>query len=100
MTLKVALALATLAAAQHALAQGQPERLNVNAELLAAARGGSEPAVRALLSRGADPDSRNRLGYTPLNTAARAGNEALARTLIAGGPAPGKPNLSAVTPLM
>ena len=50
--------------ALHTAALAQPAAVNINAELLQAARGGSEAAVRALLDQGAAIDSRNRLGDT------------------------------------
>jgi uncharacterized protein len=99
-TSRVAFAVLALAASQHAAAQRNPEQLDVNAQLLAAARAGSEAAVRALLDRGADPDSRNRLGDTPLNLAARAGDVELSRTLLQRGASPDRANLAGVTPLM
>lgn len=92
--------LVVVAASQQAGAQDRAEPLGVNARLLAAARAGSEPDVRALLAEGAHPGSRNRLGDTPLNLAARAGKASLARALLERGASPGKANLSGVTPLM
>src|SRR5207344_3636891 len=73
---------------------------NINFDLLQAARAGSVTSVRALLDQGASPNSRNRLGDTPLNLAARSGNLALASLLLERGADVDLPNLARVTPLM
>src|SRR5262245_28213568 len=92
---------ALLGAALAAFAVGGvAQQRNINFELLAAARAGSEATVRALLDQGASPDSRNRLGDTALNIAARDGNAALARLLVERGADVNLPNLARVTPLM
>ena len=68
------------------LSAGAPaQQRNINFELLQAARSGSVATVRALLDQDASPNSRNRLGDTPLNTAARNGNTELVRLLIERG---------------
>ena len=66
-----------------AAASGQQR--NINFDLLQAARSGSVGAVRTLLDEGANPNSRNRLGDTPLNTAARNGQIELVQLLIERG---------------
>ena len=73
---------------------------NINFELLQAARSGSVASVRALLDQDASPNSRNRLGDTPLNTAARNGNVELVRLLLDRGADINLANLARVTPLM
>ena len=55
-------------------AAASAQHRNVNFDLLQAARSDSLASVRKTLDDGADPNSRNRLGDTPLNTAARNGN--------------------------
>ena len=81
-----------------ATASGQQR--NINFDLLQAARSGSVGAVRTLLDEGANPNSRNRLGDTPLNTAARNGQIELVQLLIARGADVNLANLARVTPLM
>src|SRR5215468_8309617 len=81
-------------------AVGAAQQRNINFELLAAVRAGAETTVRALLDQGASPDSRNRLGETPLNTAARDGNAALVKLLVERGADVNLANLARVTPLM
>src|SRR2546430_4108455 len=49
------------------------QSININSELLAAARRGDTDAVRALLEGGAAANSRNRLGDSPLIIAAKNG---------------------------
>jgi hypothetical protein len=56
-----------LLCALHTAALAQQAAINVNAELLQAARRGNEATVRTLLDQGAVLDSRNRLA-TPLST--------------------------------
>jgi len=48
------------------------QQRNINFDLLQAARAGSVATSAALLDQGANPNSRNRLGDSPLNTAVRA----------------------------
>ncbi len=92
------LALAWLLVCGAACAQ-VPQR-NINFDLLAAARSGNVAVVASLLDQGANPNPRNRLGDTPLNTAARNGQLELARLLLAHGADVDLPNLASVTPLM
>src|SRR5512140_827239 len=96
------LVLAALVAAprQRAAAEERPGPWNRNADLLVAVRGGDPATAIALLDRGADPNSRNRLGDTPVNTAARAGDVPLVKALLAHGADPNRANLAGVTPLM
>ena len=47
---------------------------NLNAQLLVAARNGDLKAVERTLAQGAAPNSRNRLGKTPLLMASEKGN--------------------------
>src|SRR5439155_1639313 len=63
----MAVACAFLAAAAHS------QSININSDLLAAARRGDTGGVRALLERGAAVNSRNRLGDSPLLIAAKNG---------------------------
>jgi ankyrin repeat protein len=50
-----------------------------------AAAGRHEDIVRMLLANGADPNVRERGGYTPLHAAAQNGDETMIRTLLYGG---------------
>ena len=90
------IAAALLLFAGSALAQQR----NINFDLLQAARSGSVATTIALLDQGANPNSRNRLGDTPLNTAARNGNIELVKLLLERGADVNLPNLARVTPLM
>ena len=92
------LALAALVLLPLASAAGQ-ER-NIHYQLLVAAREGNPAQVRTLLDAGAEPDSRDRNGDTPLNHVARKGDVELARLLLDRGASPDLANLSKVTPLM
>jgi len=76
------------------------QQRNINFDLLQAARAGSVATTTALLDQGANPNSRNRLGDTPLNTAARNGNVELVKLLLERGADVNLPNLARVTPLM
>ena len=62
-----------------------PQTVNINADLLLAARKGSEATVRALLDQGASVNSRNRLGDTPLIIAAKNGHTSMGLMLIERG---------------
>ena len=89
-------------AALLVLACGAPaaQDRNINFDLLQAARAGSVATVRSLLDQGASPNSRNRLGDTPLNLAARNGDLPLASLLLERGADVNQPNLARVSPLM
>ena len=78
------LALCALLVASPSLAQ-TATNLSVNAQLLVAARHGDQKAVERALSQGAVPNSRNRLGKTPLLMASEKGNVALAETMLKAG---------------
>src|ERR1041384_3559547 len=89
-----------LLCALHTAALAQQAAINVNAELLQAARRGNEATVRTLLDQGAVLDSRNRLGDTPLNIAAKNGHTRLGLLLIERGADVNQKDLAGVTPLM
>jgi len=89
-----------LLCAAHTAALAQQATININAELLQAARRGSEATVRTLLDQGAAVDSRNRLGDTPLNIAAKNGHTHLGLYLIERGADVNQKDLAGVTPLM
>ena len=80
--------------------QRSAQQRNINFDLLQAARTGSVATTRALLDQGANPNSRNRLGDSPLNTAARNGNVELVQLLLDKGADVNLANLARVTPLM
>jgi ankyrin repeat protein len=63
----MAVACAFIAAAAHS------QSININSDLLDAARRGDTDGVRALLERGAAVNSRTRLGDSPLLVAAKNG---------------------------
>ena len=81
-------------------AWGQAGLQNVNSELLVAARSGRVATVTALLEQGANPDSRNRIGDTPLNTAAKKGDAAIVKLMLERGADVNLQNASGVSPLM
>ncbi len=81
-------------------AEVDPAKLNVNAELLAAARARSAATAAALLDRGASPDTRDRNGDSALQLAIRLGATDLARLLIERGANVDLRNLAGVSPLM
>lgn len=68
------------------------EAASQNAQALralhAAAAGGSAECVEMLLARGADPDARQRGGFTALHAAANAGRADIARSLLLHGANP------------
>src|SRR5207302_10897945 len=84
----IAVACAFIAAAAYA------QSININSELLAAARRGDTNAVRALLERGAAVNSRNRLGDSPLLIAAKNGYTPMALLVLERGAAVNQRNLS------
>jgi ankyrin repeat protein len=94
-------ALCLLAAvATSALAQKGADQININGQLVMAARSGQVPRVRALLEQGASVNSRDRNGDSPLNMASAKGNAPMAAALLGAGADPDLANVSGVTPLM
>jgi ankyrin repeat protein len=92
--------LAFCTSAVPALAQRGMDQININGQFLMAARAGQLPRVQALLREGANVNSRDRNGDSPLNMAAAKGNTDLAAALLAAGADPNLANLAGVTPLM
>jgi ankyrin repeat protein len=72
---------------------GDPKATSANAlgnrPLHAAAAGNHTEVCALLLAHGAEPDARQRGGYTALHAAAQHGNEALVDALLSAGAAPG-----------
>ena len=66
--------------ALHTAALAQQAAVNINAELLQAARRGSEATVRTLLDQGAAVDSRNRQATRPSTSRRRTAIPAWAST--------------------
>src|SRR6266850_634352 len=85
--------------AQQQNVQAQ-QTININSELLAAARGGTTTAVKALLEQGAAVNSRNRLGDSPLLIAAKNGYTPMALLVLQHGADVNQRNLSGISPLM
>lgn len=81
-------------------AQATMGQINVNGQLVMAARAGQLGRVQALLADGAAVNSRDRHGDTPLNLAAGQGNVALLRVLLDAHADVDLANLAGVTPLM
>lgn len=81
-------------------AQRGIDLVNVNGQLLVAARSGNTPRLRELLAAGAQPDSRDRNGDSALNLAVARGDVASVDALLAAHADPNLPNLAGVTPLM
>jgi ankyrin repeat protein len=81
-------------------AQKGADQINVNGQLVLAARAGVVPRVAALLAEGAKVDSRDRNGDSPLNMAAAKGRADLVDLLLGAGADVNLANLSGVTPLM
>src|SRR3954468_602792 len=86
--------------ALHTAALAQQAAVNINAELLQAARRGSQATVRTLLDQGAAGDSRNRPGGRPPNVTAKNGHPRLGLYLIERGADVNQKDLAGVTPLM
>lgn len=83
-----------------ALAQQGADKINLNGEMVLAAKAGRTDRVAALLTEGAAVNSRDRNGDSPLNMAASKGNEALVEVLLRAGADVNLANISGVTPLM
>ena len=88
------------ASAMPALAQKGADQINVNGQLVMAARTGLVPRVQALLDQGASVNSRDRNGDTPLNLAAAKGNADMVAALLKAGADVNLANVAGVTPLM
>ena len=73
--------------AVHAVQAGAqtPSDPTLNAQLLLAARQNDLPQVERVLSQGEAPNSRNRLGKTPLLMACEKGNLPLASRMLGAG---------------
>lgn len=97
---RLALTFLLLLGNMPAYAQKGADQINVNGQLVMAARAGITPRVAALLDAGASVNSRDRNGDSPLNMAAAKGNEALADVLLKANADVNLANLSGVTPLM
>jgi uncharacterized protein len=83
-----------------ALAQRGADKININGQLVIAARAGQVERVRQLLEEGAQVNSRDRNGDSPLNMAAARGNVALVELLLVAKADVQLANLAGVTPLM
>src|SRR5438128_747211 len=68
-----------------AWAQKPSQRPDLGPDLFMAAGKNDLAKVEALLKRGADPNARNFLSFTPLIFTAMCGHEAIAKTLLAHG---------------
>jgi uncharacterized protein len=88
-----------LGGALQARAQA-PSNPAINAQLLVGARQNDITQVERMLSQGAAPNSRNRLGKTALLIATEKGQLAMATRLIAAGSDVNLASLERVTPLM
>ena len=83
-----------------ALAQQSFESMNMNAQLISAAKRNQLDLLTRALKAGASPNSRNRAGDTPINFAARNGNIEMIGALLTARGDVNKANLEKVTPLM
>ncbi|PUE30534.1 ankyrin repeat domain-containing protein [Limnohabitans sp. Jir72] len=100
-THQLALIIVALLLAQGvAYAQKGMDQININGQFVMAGRVGKVERVQALLDQGAQVNSRDRNGDTPLNMAAAKGNTELVQVLIKAGADVNLGNLSGVTPLM
>ena len=93
-----ALLLCSTLAAAHA--QQGIDQININGQLVLAARAGVVPRVAGLLGQGAKVDSRDRNGDSPLNMAATKGRVELVDVLLQAGADANLANIAGVTPLM
>jgi uncharacterized protein len=85
---------------QYALAQKGMGEININGQMVLAARAGLVDRVVALLGEGAKVNSRDRNGDSPLNMAATKGNAALVDALLKSEADVNLANVAGVTPLM
>src|SRR3989454_6438266 len=90
----MAVACAFLAAAAHS------QSININSDLLAAARRGDTAGVRAVLEGGEAVNPRNRLGDSALLIAAKSGYTPMALLVLERGADVDQRNLSGVSALM
>ena len=74
-----------LLAALPAGAIAQASEKTLNAQLLDFARQGDAERVKLLVNKGANPNSRNRVGKTPLHMFAAAGNAPVVEFLVGKG---------------
>jgi ankyrin repeat protein len=81
-------------------AQRGADNININGQLVLAARAGLTQRVEALLAEGAQVNSRDRNGDSPLNMAANKGNLQLVDVLLRAKADVELANLAGVTPLM
>ena len=81
-------------------AQKGMDLININGQLVIAARASNVDRVAKLLAEGASVNSRDRNGDSPLNTAASKGDVALVDVLLRANADANLANLSGVTPLM
>ena len=88
------------AVALSAAAQKGADQINVNGQLVMAARTGLVPRVLALIDQGASVNSRDRNGDSPLNMAAAKGNAEMVTALLKVGADVNLANVAGVTPLM
>ena len=84
----------------QAMAQRGMDQININGEFVMAARAGRVDRTAALLQQGANVNSRNRTGDSPLNMAAEKGNLSMVELLLKAGADVDLANLAGVTPLM
>ncbi|OYU12654.1 MAG: hypothetical protein CFE38_06575 [Comamonadaceae bacterium PBBC1] len=91
---------ALLLAQGMAYAQKGMDQININGQFVMAGRVGKLERVQALLDQGAQVNSRDRNGDTPLNMATAKANTELVQALIKAGADVNLGNLSGVTPLM
>ena len=74
------------------------DQININGQLVLAARAGRVERVSALLGEGAKVNSRDRNGDAPLNMASAKGNAALVDVLLKADADVNLANLAGVTP--
>jgi ankyrin repeat protein len=97
---KSAASLLACVLALPAVAQKGADQININGQMVLAAKAGRVERVTALLAEGAAVNSRDRNGDSPLNMAAAKGNEAMAEALLGAGADVNLANIAGVTPLM
>ena len=74
-------------------AQETVQSMNVNAQLISAAKRNQLDLLARALNAGGSPNSRNRAGDTALNLEARNGNVAMVQLLLSAGGEVNKANL-------